>query len=65
MSLSLGQAKCTKEFPSGLAISVTTEEHGVLSIPNSGVHDDSDVWKLRQEGDLIIKDWFAEKKGFL
>lgn len=34
-------------------------------IPKSVVHDDSEVWKEGQEGDLVVKLWFAEKKGWV
>ena len=34
-------------------------------IPQSQIHEDSDVWKDRQKGDLIVKMWFAEKKGWV
>jgi hypothetical protein len=34
-------------------------------IPKSAIHDDSEVWKEDQEGKLVIKDWFAEKKGWI
>ena len=33
-------------------------------VPKSQVHDDSEVWKEGQEGDLVVKDWIAEKKGW-
>jgi hypothetical protein len=34
-------------------------------IPKSVVHDNSEVWKLDQTGTLIVREWFAEKQGWL
>jgi hypothetical protein len=33
-------------------------------IPQSGVHDDSGVWKEGQEGNLILHDWCAKMKNW-
>lgn len=32
-------------------------------IPQSVIHDDSEVYKQGDEGDLVIYRWFAEKEG--
>ena len=32
-------------------------------IPQSVVDDDSDIWQEGDEGDLVVKAWFAEKEG--
>jgi hypothetical protein len=34
-------------------------------IPKSQVHDDSEIWKLGQEGTLVITEWIAEQKGLI
>jgi len=65
MSVSLGNAEVLVKYPSGKAIKVKTEEHGELNIPVSAIHDDSEVWKEDQEGDLVVEDWFAEKEGLV
>ena len=36
------------------------EEHW---IPQSQIHDDSEVWKDGDKGALVIKTWWAEKEG--
>lgn len=33
-------------------------------IPKSQIHDDSDLWKEGQDGDLVVKSWLAEQKGW-
>lgn len=56
--------KCIKEAKSGKAILVDIhgDEHW---IPNSVIHEDSEVYKSGTEGDLIVERWFAEKEGLL
>lgn len=73
--VSLGEGKCThhttnlgnKRTGSGEgALHVTLEEDGrKIWIPKSVIHDDSEVFDLGHEGDVIVQHWYAEKKGFL
>jgi hypothetical protein len=39
-------------------------EDGQEWIPQSVIHENSEVWKLGTEGDLLVSDWFAKKKGW-
>jgi hypothetical protein len=32
-------------------------------IPRSVIHDNSEVWRASQSGIMIVKVWWAEKKG--
>lgn len=32
-------------------------------IPQSVIHDDSDIWKDGEEGVLKVQSWWAEKEG--
>ena len=34
-------------------------------IPQSQIHEDSDVWKTGQEGDMLVTEWLAIQKGWL
>ena len=34
-------------------------------VPQSQVHDDSEVWGEDDEGDLYVTRWFAEKSGWV
>jgi hypothetical protein len=34
-------------------------------IPQSQVHEDSEIWGEGQEGDLVVKLWWAEKQGWV
>lgn len=33
-------------------------------IPQSVVHDDSEVWRDCQRGKVVVKRWWAEKKSY-
>lgn len=45
------------------AVLIHIEDHGNVWIPQSHIHDDSEVSKPGDEGDLIITQWIAEQKG--
>jgi hypothetical protein len=34
-------------------------------IPYSAIHDDSEVYKNGHSGELVLHDWFCEKKGWI
>lgn len=34
-------------------------------VPQSQVHDDSDIYQEGEEGDLKVKTWWAEKEGWI
>lgn len=34
-------------------------------IPLSQVHDDSEIWEEGDEGDLLVKHYWAEREGWL
>lgn len=34
-------------------------------VPQSLVHDDSEVYKLGQKGTLVLPEWFALKEGLI
>jgi hypothetical protein len=43
-----------------LLVSVDGEDYW---LPQSAIHEDSEVWKAGDEGELVISQWWAEKKG--
>ena len=63
--VSLGRAVISKQ--TAKALYVVTEEHGSFWIPQSVIHDNSDVWDEEKGpmGELIIKSWYAREKGFM
>jgi len=61
---SLGQSEIIRETDKALLFE--TEEAGEVWIPKSAIHDDSEIWKDGQDpGELIVKNWFAEKEGWI
>lgn len=38
---------------------------GQVWIPQSQVHEDSEVWKEGQSGKLVVNEWWAEKEGWM
>lgn len=62
MSVTIDDAVCKKEAPSGKAILVEIDGTDYW-IPNSQVLDDSEVWQEGQSGRLVITDYIADEKG--
>lgn len=58
MSLGYGHAKAQSEK----ALLVELHEHGELWIPKSQIHDDSEVYSLGHDGDVVVTLWWAEKR---
>lgn len=62
---------CTVLRETERAILVRSEEFDEIEgeidvwIPKSQIDDDSEVYKLKTEGTLIVTEWFAEQKGWL
>ena len=56
--ISLGPAVCIME--SKQAIRVKTDEHGTMWIPKSQISDDSEVYSLGDQGNLVVSEWWAE-----
>lgn len=59
-----GEAECVAETDK--AIGVLRDDAGDTEpfwIPKSVIHDDSEVWKKGDEGELVVKYWWAEKNG--
>ena len=56
-------AECVHETEKAIFVEASVFDEPV-SIPKSVIHDESEVWKDGQTGDLVVKMWFAEKKGW-
>lgn len=48
-----------------MALLVNLESDGETWIPKSVIHDDSEVYKDGQNGDVVVKKWWAEKQGLV
>lgn len=64
--VSLGKT-CRLVRKTAKAILVATTDHGEIWVPESCVHDDSEVHvgsKLNEHGELVVNTRFAEQKGW-
>jgi len=60
--VSIGSAEAKRE--SDKAVLMAIDDIGEVWLPKSQIHDDSEVWKVGQKGDLIVTTWYAEQKGW-
>lgn len=60
MSVRFDDVVCKHDSTDAILVDIDGDEYW---IPNSQVHDDSEVWRKGDEGELVITDWWAEKKG--
>lgn len=50
------------ETDAAILVEIDDEEHW---IPKSQIHDNSEVYASGTEGQLIVSEWLAEKKGLV
>jgi hypothetical protein len=63
----MGLGTCMMARPESLLI-LFQEDFGEIWIPLSVFHDDSDIWReedVGREGKIVVKEWFAEKRGWV
>lgn len=61
-AVSFEHTQCIRQTPQAILVLIGKREKW---FPQSVVHDDSEVWKLGDEGKLVIKGWFARKEGLV
>ena len=61
--ISLGEGRTKHVTPK--AILVDTKEHGDVWIPKSCLHDDSEVFKAGDEGNVVVLEWWAEANDYI
>lgn len=64
MSYKLEDCYCSLETDKAILI----ESDNLIDeewIPQSQIHEDSEVWKKGDGGALIVNDWYAKKKGWI
>lgn len=49
-----------QETPRAILVAIGS---GQVWVPKSVIHDDSEVYAMDTDGDLIVARWFAEKEG--
>ncbi len=65
MAVELGQAEALRETTDALLVRLEDEDGREVWFPKTQIDDESEVWKAGQEGELVVSDWIAEKKGFV
>lgn len=55
-------AICVRSTEKAILVRIDGAEHW---IPQSHVHDDSEVYAEGDEGTLVISEWIAKQKGLL
>jgi hypothetical protein len=58
------EAKCTRASEKAILVEAADFDEPVW-VPVSQVHDDSEVWKVGDEGKLVVTQWIAEQKGWV
>lgn len=51
---------CLKETANAILVDISGRSHW---IPKSQISDDSEVYQIGNEGELIVSSWFCEKEG--
>jgi hypothetical protein len=57
----MGEATVVRETDKAILVSFEDEDTEQRWIPKSVVHDDSEIWKKDDNGQLVVKTWWAEK----
>ena len=60
----VGKSVAVKESDKAVLVQIIEMEKEVW-VPKSQIHDDSEVWKADQSGDLVVTNWYAEKQGWI
>lgn len=59
-------AEALKESDSGKALLIEAPDFDEPQwIPHSQIHEDSEVYKVGTDGNLLVSEWFAEKRGWV
>lgn len=56
----MGNGKCVRSTSKAVLVRIGDKE---IWIPQSVVHDDSEVFKAGDEGKVVVLTWWAEKNG--
>lgn len=60
---SLGECQVKRETDKAILVILEDDGDKEVWIPKSVIHDDSEIWKDEQSGELVVKTWFAEQEG--
>jgi hypothetical protein len=57
--------RCLRSTEKAIQVESHELEESPTWIPQSQVHEESEVWKAGDEGVLIVTSWYAEQKGWI
>jgi len=57
-------AVCVAETDLAICVEAPDFEEGTW-IPQSQIHEDSEIWEKGQEGDLVVTEWLAQQEGWI
>ena len=57
-------ARCIRETQKAIQVRLSDRQRPIW-IPQSIVHDDSEVYKFGQSGKLVLPEWFALRMGLI
>ena len=60
--ISLGAGKATRETAKALLVRLESED-SERWVPKSVLHDDSEVYEIGHEGEVVVKEWWARREG--
>ena len=61
-----GRATCLRKWKNGRLLMRLHDHHGrEIWFSSDHIHDDSEVWKPGQEGELVLLEWIADKEGLV
>jgi len=61
--VNVGRCECIEEREKAILV-IESEMGNQFWIPKSVIGDDSEVWKLDQIGDVVVKEWWYDNSAF-
>lgn len=65
MPISFDNCRSIKDSGKALLVLIPEVDDEPVWVPQSVIDDDSEVWKERQEGTLVVATWWAEKQQWI
>lgn len=57
----MGKARCIRATEKAILVVLEEDAYRELWVPQSAVHDDSEVYRLGDRGNLVVVRWFGER----
>lgn len=61
-TFTVDKAKCVRETEKAVLVEAELFGDDAQWVPKSQIHDDSEVWKMGDDGNLVVNLWLAETK---